>query len=202
VALIPNVSPNELIESAWGNTIRDHVVQTFATVAERDTWTGAPNGAVAMTLDSGTLWKRVGGAWLGVPSGTIAYGDTTAAYESGDIGTTAVSVLVTPSVTLHAGRKYRASAGLGVIARTGTTNLAGTQEFTAPAGFPTINRDVPLPGANIAVSGAVAIEFLQPSTSTGVFTLKLSQAWYAGAPVRFIIAAGYPAFLNVTDIGS
>lgn len=47
MAWIPDVHPNELIESAWANTIRDHTVHAFANAAARDSAIPAP--AVGMT---------------------------------------------------------------------------------------------------------------------------------------------------------
>lgn len=65
MALIPNVVPQTRITSVWGNLIRDRTVEAFATKAELDAqWSAAPDGAVAITLDTSRLWVRRGGLWL------------------------------------------------------------------------------------------------------------------------------------------
>lgn len=62
--LIADVAPNGKLDSAnWGNPIRDRTQQIFASQAERDTWTTAPNGAHCLTLDAGRHWIRRAGAW-------------------------------------------------------------------------------------------------------------------------------------------
>jgi hypothetical protein len=59
-----DVAPNEKIASTWGNEIRDRTCQVFSSVAERDAqWTAPPNGALCVTVDTNTLWRRIAGAW-------------------------------------------------------------------------------------------------------------------------------------------
>lgn len=56
-----------------GVTINDQrrgsgTTPVFATTTERDTvWPGAPNGAMCITLDTGEIWQRNGGAWTPPP---------------------------------------------------------------------------------------------------------------------------------------
>lgn len=60
MAWIPNVNPSELIESAWGNTIRDHVVHVFASTAERAAAIPSPSlGMTTFQTDTGRLevWR-------------------------------------------------------------------------------------------------------------------------------------------------
>jgi hypothetical protein len=69
MARTPDVAPGALIESAWGNEIRDRTIQVFATEAEMQAW-AAPNGsyaAVAFGTDPTdfVLWERRLNAWLG-----------------------------------------------------------------------------------------------------------------------------------------
>lgn len=62
-----DVAANQKIASTWGNEIRDRTRQVFSTPAERDAqWAAPPNGASCVTLDTGTTWQRIAGAWQGV----------------------------------------------------------------------------------------------------------------------------------------
>lgn len=73
-ALVPDVLPGEIITSQWGNAIRDRTVQNFVSVAERDTeWTDAPDGAVCITLDTGSIFVRLDGAWTTLHRGGLHY---------------------------------------------------------------------------------------------------------------------------------
>ena len=76
MGLTPDVAAGTLIQSAWGNEIRNRTVQTFATQAELATW-AAPNGAVAVTVDTGTQWQRIAGAWVSL-QGRVRVERTTA----------------------------------------------------------------------------------------------------------------------------
>ena len=61
---IPDVVDGELIESAWGNAIRDRTVTPFATGADRDAATPQPPpGALCVTLDTGALWRMSANGW-------------------------------------------------------------------------------------------------------------------------------------------
>lgn len=65
MGLTPTVVDQALVEPAWGNELRDRSRQVFASVAERDSqWPAPPNGAACITLDTGTTWYRVAGAWV------------------------------------------------------------------------------------------------------------------------------------------
>jgi len=62
----PGAGDGEIIQNEHMNVLRDAAVIQFSTVAERDTyWPGgtAPNGARCVTLDTGTTWQIIGGAW-------------------------------------------------------------------------------------------------------------------------------------------
>ena len=63
--LTPSVVPEELIESAWGNEIRDRTLQVFQSGAElHAAWPDAPDGANAILLDSGRIARRILGQWV------------------------------------------------------------------------------------------------------------------------------------------
>ena len=63
MALTPDVVAGTLVQSAWGNEIRDRTVQQFSTVAERNTWIDPPKGAMAVTTDTNALWMRGDTQW-------------------------------------------------------------------------------------------------------------------------------------------
>jgi len=64
MAFTPNVVDGNIILAAWGNEIRDRTQQVFATKAELDAqWPAAPNGSMAVTLDTYLVWMRRAGAW-------------------------------------------------------------------------------------------------------------------------------------------
>lgn len=67
----PNVRPDDLITSIWGNEVRDRSVQVFDSVAQRDAqWANPPNGAKCFTSDYGVSWTHRGGHWM--PDGAWA----------------------------------------------------------------------------------------------------------------------------------
>lgn len=69
----PDVAPDQLIQSSWGNEIRNRTVQVFANYAEvKSGWTSPPEGAHAMTLDDGRVYRRWNGRWYTRATGTIA----------------------------------------------------------------------------------------------------------------------------------
>ena len=70
---LPDVVPDEPIESVWGNTIRDRTVTPFANAAERDASIVAPTDGMLVYLeDVDQLQGRVMGAWRAIGLGTIA----------------------------------------------------------------------------------------------------------------------------------
>lgn len=100
MAWIPNVNPNELVESAWGNTIRDHVVNTFASAAERTAAIPAPvAGMTSYRADAALLEVYRGGLWR-PQIGTIVHSAVVAITDLNGTGlglrdVTSVSQVVT-----------------------------------------------------------------------------------------------------------
>jgi hypothetical protein len=60
---IADVAPQTTIRSQWGNTIRSQVVQTYASVADRNTATVPQEGMLAWTAAESTLWLYTATAW-------------------------------------------------------------------------------------------------------------------------------------------
>jgi len=55
-------APGSPIASQWAQEVSHRVIQRFANKAALDAW-AAGNGAMAITLDNGVLYKRVTGGW-------------------------------------------------------------------------------------------------------------------------------------------
>jgi len=77
--LVPDVVDGQLIETAWGNAIRDRAVQRFDSYAAlKASWTAPADGATAVTLDDGRRYTRRLARWYwegwiqpGSPPGTL-----------------------------------------------------------------------------------------------------------------------------------
>jgi hypothetical protein len=65
VPLMPDVVSGGVIASAWGNQIRDRTIQQFSTLTDLTAnWPGAPDGAMAVTLDTMTVYQKVTAGWV------------------------------------------------------------------------------------------------------------------------------------------
>lgn len=63
-AWIPDVVPDQLIESAWGNTIRDRTITPFANAAARDAAITTPKAGMTVWLsDHQCVSRYTGSAW-------------------------------------------------------------------------------------------------------------------------------------------
>lgn len=73
---LPNPpTPGQPVASAWGNAVSVRVVQAYANKAQLDAvWNDAPEGAIAVTTDTFSLWQRRTGVWakpLALPLGLV-----------------------------------------------------------------------------------------------------------------------------------
>lgn len=62
------VVANEIIESAWGNSVAGRVVNRFPNKLEMDAWS-PPLGALAVTLDDNFVWFRTAAGWVATAVG-------------------------------------------------------------------------------------------------------------------------------------
>lgn len=58
---VPDVG--DPITSPWHQDTATKIVHRFASLAAANAWTTAPDGAVCITTDTATSWKRIGGVW-------------------------------------------------------------------------------------------------------------------------------------------
>jgi hypothetical protein len=59
----PDVVDGAVVQTSWGNEIRDRTIQVFANGTDLATW-AAPNGAVAFQLDLYRFKVRSAGIWI------------------------------------------------------------------------------------------------------------------------------------------
>lgn len=70
---VPDVTDGALIETAWGNAIRDRAVERYDTYAQLKSQLPSPaDGAVALTLDDGRVYYRRAARWYTRATGQIA----------------------------------------------------------------------------------------------------------------------------------
>lgn len=145
MAFTPNVVDGNIILAAWGNEIRDRTRQIFATAAELNAqWPGAPNGSMAVTLDTYTVWMRRAATWTPVQQ----RGSST--YTTNGAGDCVVNFPVlfqaTPIVTMT--NAYEAAAYI-VVALNKTVGV-GPNGFTFRA-WSTIGNGANAANANVAL---------------------------------------------------
>jgi hypothetical protein len=98
--LVPDVVDGALIETAWGNAIRDRTLERFDNLAQLNAqWPNAPVGCRALMLDTFRTYTRRATAWQPDTAGGFV---TVATNASGfpaatphDLGRTPTAVLVT-----------------------------------------------------------------------------------------------------------
>ena len=93
VGSLSNVpAPGAQIAAQWAQDVTGLAVHRFANVAAIVSTWAAPNGALAVALDTGVIWRRVGGAWSQfTPWSASAFGNAENA------GTKTIAQLTIPS---------------------------------------------------------------------------------------------------------
>lgn len=192
MAWIPNVNPNELITSAWGNQIRDRTVTPFVNAAERTAAIPTPAAGMFSYLtatDSLEYWN--GAAWLRVGPAQLAY-KATGADQAGIVNTTVDITGTSATVTVAAGRRIQLTADVGYYKAPG--DGTGSAAFVVADGSNTALRTVN--AWVVAPSFAQIHTVVRINPPTGANTYKLR----ASTGVGFLnILAG--ATLMVEDVG-
>src|SRR5262245_14085648 len=123
----------EVLAADFNNYVQNQVVPVFASATVRDTeWPSPPNGAVCVTLDTGTLYQRANAAWYTpfrrIQAQTRSSATTSASAETVALTTTASVIPGNRLLRVQAGW-YNAVGGVGeaciVRIRTGNST-AGT----------------------------------------------------------------------------
>jgi hypothetical protein len=125
-----DVAAGQKIASVYGNELRDRTLQVFATVAERDAqYATAPNGAICVTLDTNTMWKRAGGVWVSAVLGPVA-AVSVATFQSVAAGATVDVTGLTVTVNALTARRYRTDFGVRMGCSAADAKLVMTLENT------------------------------------------------------------------------
>lgn len=152
MAWIPNVNPNELITSSWGNTIRDHVVNTFTDSTARNAAIPSPQTGMTCWLSTpkffqvydGSTWQTVPGAGVN----PVSYSEWTGG--SGDVGATPAYTGLTAAFVAVGGRKVYItgmmtftqktvdSNAVNVYVKEGATTVTQTNQAIRAATYATI----------------------------------------------------------------
>lgn len=129
--LVPDVLDGQIIESAWGNAIRDRTVERFDSLAQLTSqWPNAPTGAQALTLDTFRRYSKRAAGWLpDIAAGSASQTTNAAGFPPvtpHDLGRTPLAVVITS--VLSANHVYAvtamAAANFQVNVRLGSTGAA------------------------------------------------------------------------------
>lgn len=158
----------EVLAADFNAFLQQQVVPQFATPAERDSqWTAPPNGAMAVTVDTYSVWQRRAGAWVPYLPDQRRVGCsltvTNQAIASATTGNLIWSTEVYDPDGFHApsATVIQVPAGLGGIYlvsvqvdANGTLNGVSSVSVNWTGGLP-ITAVVPIGQRYMAVSGAV-----------------------------------------------
>jgi hypothetical protein len=87
-------TPGDPIESAWAQTVTAQAHHIFSSKAALDAWTTAPLGAVAITMDNGVQWKKLGSGWCRLTPWTARVAGAAGIFVSSLPASASVSVVV------------------------------------------------------------------------------------------------------------
>jgi hypothetical protein len=162
--LVDVPAPGSGIKSAWSQEVTRRSIHRFATVAERDAKypaAGAGNGAVCITLDTGTVWAVLFGAWTPVSATPTVWQPLTLTN-----GWVAWDASYTP--------KYR-KVGDNVQLRGLMKDGANASPFTLPVGYRPVQEETfvcfgsnQLAAISVGSNGAAAIQ-VPTLTGTGKY---------------------------------
>jgi hypothetical protein len=194
VAWIPNVNPNELVQSAWGNTIRDHVINTFATAADRDAAIPAPfdgQACYVAALDQLLVWtdKTPTASWR--PPWNVAWGRVLN-QVTGQMALTATAGIVPQSGFSFPvqGRRYVVGIRAGL---TKANDAVGTVTLTIDRGdtHPFVSGQWSL-GANFRTRAEMTVMVVSSGSDAGGLAL---------ASVDSGACTVLPGFMTLDDMG-
>jgi hypothetical protein len=210
MALTPNVVPDELIESAWGNQIRDRTWQVFATKAELDAlWPAAtaPSGAHAWTTTERLEWVRYGALWQPSPAaqGTLDEGSkvTASGPSSFSTITNLDPTLLRVDFTLYAQRRVKVTGfSRSIISTVNADRFEFIIRRLVPSDAVVSALVSPRLNANEGVGmGVVLYEALLPA---GTYAYVLAGLRVGASTGNFTVdgAATSPCFIVAEDLGA
>lgn len=182
----------EVLAADFNTYLQNQVVPAFTNVAQRDSqWAAPPNGAVCVTVDTGTCWQRIGGTWFRV-FGRLGYNQRTTAMAALTAETT-VGVDVT--VTVPANRLIRLDAYIRSV--NGSANPNGGGFVRIKEGATVLNEaQVTINGSNIGHAVSLS-RTIQPTAAAHTYGL-----YVAGSGTVTVQAdPTYPAWLEAWDMG-
>lgn len=196
-AWLPDVVPDQTIESVWGNTIRDRTVTPFANAAARTAAIATPKvGQLSWIVDTKRLDIYDGTAWRALPMGDLGYAQITA--NSGIFPLTATLIpglrVDVAAARLPAGRVVQMTL-CGLIDVTGTTNAANAMRVNG--------TQIGQANIQFASAGNGTIFGQARYIATGVAAAFEVASWQqVNQNAKFIATATYPTWIQVTDIGA
>lgn len=185
----------EVLAADFNTYLQNQCVPAFTNTAQRDSqWPSPPNGAVCVTVDTGTYWQRAAGAWMR-PFGVWGYAEATT--TQGSIAGTVVDLTgLTVTYTSPGLRRVRVtvqtalqSTVAGDYGRVDITDSSGTVTYQS--------AQTSLGSSSTAVS-CVAIE----TPAAGSITFKGRAVRTVGTgTLSSVAAAVQPASILVEDLG-
>lgn len=183
----------EVLAADFNTYAQNQVVPQFTTTAQRDSqWSSPPNGAMCVTVDTGTYWQRVAGAWQKC-FGRLAQNSRTT--SAGPAGTTDATLGVDITLSTPGNRLIRLEGFVrGVIIASGA-GLISIKE-----GATTITQgQSPSAGASGVGSAVFVARTVQPTAGSHTYGL------YVAASTGQVTVQGdptYPITLEAFDAGA
>lgn len=181
----------EVLAADLNSYLQSQSVPQFTNVAQRDSqWPAPPNGAVCVTVDTGTLWQRTISAWIR-PFGVWGYAEVTA--SQGSIAATVVDLTgLTVTYTSPGLRRVRITVNTalqstvaGDYGRVDITDGTGSTTYqTAQAQVAGVAVSVTCVAVEVAPQGAATYKArCVRSAGTGTLTSSAS----AVSPASIIV---------------
>jgi hypothetical protein len=183
----------EVLAADFNTYAQNQVVPQFTNTAQRDAqWVSPPNGALCVTVDTGSVWQRIGGVWYKPYSllGTASITSQTGAV----LAETSIGTNVT--VTIPAGRRIRLTVNTRGLVMNATNN-AGFLRIKEGASIFT-ECQYAAAGSQTSSGGTFGVS-IAPSGGTHTYGVYLA----ASAGTAAVQAApSYPTTLDVWDEGA
>ena len=195
--LTPNVGTGAIIQTTWGNDIRDRTVQIFTNKADLDAqWSTAPDGAHAYTIAERLDWTRQGGAWTAdFPRGELGYAERTT--SAGPV-TASVGLGLSVSATVVANRRIRISCFVSNVSSTVVGDVFN-MAIKESAVYLT-QANISIATAGLGQTGAMCARTYVPAAGARTWSVDAARIAGSGSGT-FTASATAPMFLQVEDVG-